>query len=45
MQELVQSNWDEASKSPTLMMGLKEGEPVLIHLIQAMEDTTWAYCY
>jgi hypothetical protein len=40
MQGLVQSTWDEASKSPTLKMGLKEGEPVLIHLIQAMEDLT-----
>ena len=33
MQGLVQSTWDEASKSPTLKMGLKEGEPILIHLI------------
>ena len=40
MQGLVQSTWDEASKSPTLKMGLKEGEPVLIHLIQAVEDMT-----
>jgi hypothetical protein len=40
MQGLVQSTWDEASKSPTLKMGLKEGEPVLIHLIQAVEDLT-----
>uniref|UniRef100_A0A2N9G8J9 Uncharacterized protein n=1 Tax=Fagus sylvatica TaxID=28930 RepID=A0A2N9G8J9_FAGSY len=37
---LVQSTWDEASKSPTLKMGLKEGEPILIHLIQAVEDMT-----
>ena len=36
MQGLVQSTWDEASKSPTLKMGLKEGEPILIHLIQAV---------
>jgi hypothetical protein len=40
MQGLVQSTWDEASKSPTLKMGLKEREPVLIHLIQAVEDLT-----
>ena len=26
MQGLVQSTWDEASKSPTLKVGLKEGE-------------------
>ena len=37
---LVQSTWDEASKSPTLKMGLKEGEPILIHLIQVVEDMT-----
>jgi hypothetical protein len=40
MQGLVQSTWDEASKSPTLKVGLKEGEPILIHLIQAVEDMT-----
>uniref|UniRef100_A0A2N9J6M3 Reverse transcriptase domain-containing protein n=1 Tax=Fagus sylvatica TaxID=28930 RepID=A0A2N9J6M3_FAGSY len=40
MQGLVQSTWDEASKSPTIKVGLKEGEPVLIHLIQAVEDRT-----
>ena len=40
MQGLVQSTWDEARKSPTLKMGFKEKEPVLIHLIQAMEDMT-----
>uniref|UniRef100_A0A2N9J0J0 RNA-directed DNA polymerase n=1 Tax=Fagus sylvatica TaxID=28930 RepID=A0A2N9J0J0_FAGSY len=40
MQGLVQSTWDEASKSPTIKVGLKEGEPILIHLIQAMEDMT-----
>jgi hypothetical protein len=40
MQRLVQSTWDEASKSPTLNMGLKEGEPILIHLIQVVEDMT-----
>jgi hypothetical protein len=40
MQGLVQSTWDEASKSLILKMGLKEGEPILIHLIQAMEDMT-----
>jgi hypothetical protein len=40
MQGLVQSTWDEASKSLTLKMSLKEGEPILIHLIQAMEDMT-----
>jgi hypothetical protein len=40
MQGLVQSTWDEASKSPTIKVGLKEGEPILIHLIQAMEDKT-----
>ena len=40
MQGLVQSTWDEASKSPTLKMGLKEEEPVLIHFIQAVEDMT-----
>jgi hypothetical protein len=40
MQGLVQSTWDEANQSPTLKMGLKEGEPILIHLIQAMEDMT-----
>jgi hypothetical protein len=37
---LVQSTWDEVSKSPTLKMSWKEGESVLIHLIQAMEDLT-----
>jgi hypothetical protein len=40
MQELVQCTWDEASKSPTLKVGLKEGEPILIYLIQAVEDMT-----
>jgi hypothetical protein len=40
MQGLVQSTWDEASKSPTVKVGLKEGEPILIHLIQAVEDMT-----
>jgi hypothetical protein len=40
MQELVQSTWDEASKSLTLKMDLKEGEPILIHFIQAVEDMT-----
>ena len=40
MQGLVQSTWDEASKSPTLKVGLKEEEPILIHLIQAVEDMT-----
>jgi hypothetical protein len=40
MQGLVQSTWDEASKSPTIKVGLKEGEPILIHLIQAVEDIT-----
>lgn len=40
MQGLVQSTWNEASKSPTLKMGLKEEEPVLIHFIQAVEDMT-----
>jgi hypothetical protein len=40
MPGLVQSTWDEASKSLTLKMGLKEGEPILIHLIQAMKDMT-----
>ena len=40
MQELVQSTWDEVSKSLTLKMDLKEGEPILIHLIQAVEDMT-----
>jgi hypothetical protein len=40
MQGLVQSTWDEASKSPTIKLGLKEGEPILIHLIQAVEDMT-----
>ena len=40
MQELVQSTWDEASKSPIIKVGLKEGEPILIHLIQAVEDMT-----
>ena len=38
MQGLVQSTWDEASKSPTIKVGLKEGEPILIHLIQVVED-------
>ena len=33
MQGLVQSTWDEVSKSPTIKVGLKEGEPILIHLI------------
>jgi hypothetical protein len=40
MQRLVQSTWDEASKSPTIKVGLKEREPILIHLIQAVEDIT-----
>ena len=40
MQGLVQSTWDEGSKSPTIKVGLKEGEPILIHLIQAVEDMT-----
>ena len=40
MQGLVQSTWEEVSKSPTIKMGLKEGEPILIHLIQAVEDMT-----
>jgi hypothetical protein len=40
MQGLVQSTWGEASKSPTIKVGLKEGEPILIHLIQAVEDMT-----
>uniref|UniRef100_A0A2N9EK74 CCHC-type domain-containing protein n=1 Tax=Fagus sylvatica TaxID=28930 RepID=A0A2N9EK74_FAGSY len=40
IQGLVQSTWDEASKSPTIKVGLKEGEPILIHLIQAVEDMT-----
>ena len=37
----MQSTWDEASKSPTIKVGLKEGEPILIYLIQAVEDMTW----
>jgi hypothetical protein len=40
MQGLVQSTWDEASKSPTIKVGWKEEEPNLIHLIQAVEDMT-----
>ena len=40
MQRLVQSTWDEASKSPIIKVGLKEGEPISIHLIQAVEDMT-----
>jgi hypothetical protein len=40
MQGLVQSTWDKASKSPTIKVGLKEREPVLIHLIQVVEDRT-----
>ena len=40
MQGLVQSTWDEASKSLTIKVGLKEGEPILIQLIQAVEDMT-----
>ena len=40
MQGLVQSTWEEASKSPTTKVGLKEEEPILIHLIQAVEDMT-----
>ena len=40
MQGLVQSTWDEASKSSTFKVGLKDGEPILIHLIQAVEDMT-----
>ena len=35
---LVQFTWDEASKRPTIKVGLKEGELILIHLIQAVED-------
>ena len=30
----------EVSKSPTIKVGLKEGEQILIHLIQAVEDMT-----
>ena len=33
MQGLVQSTWDETRKSPTIKVGLKEGEPISIHLI------------
>ena len=40
MQGLVQSTWDEASKSPKIKVGLKEGEPILIHLIQTVKDMT-----
>ena len=40
MQGLVQSTWDEANKSQTIKVGLKEGEPILIHLIQAVEEMT-----
>jgi hypothetical protein len=40
MQGLVQSTWDEASNSPTIKVGWKEGEPNLIHMIQAVEDMT-----
>ncbi|KAG6723850.1 hypothetical protein I3842_03G227900 [Carya illinoinensis] len=40
MQGLVQTTWEEASKSLTLKMSLKEEEPALIHLIQAVEDLT-----
>ena len=41
MQGLVQSTWDETSKSPTIKVGLKKREPILIHLIQTVEDMTW----
>jgi hypothetical protein len=40
MQGLVQSTWDEVSKIPTIKVGLKEREPILILLIQDMEDMT-----
>ena len=40
MQGLMQSTWDQVSKSLTIKVGLKEGKPILIHLIQAMEDMT-----
>ena len=40
IQGLVQSTWEEASKSPTIKVGLKERKPILIHLIQAVEDMT-----
>jgi hypothetical protein len=40
MQGLVQSTWDQPSKSPTIKVGLKEGEPILMHLIQVVEDMT-----
>ena len=40
MQGLVQFIWDEARKSPTIKVGLKEGETTLLHLIQAVEDIT-----
>jgi hypothetical protein len=40
MQGLMQSTWDEDSKSLTIKVGLKEGEPILIHLIQVVEDMT-----
>ena len=33
IQGLMQSTWDEFSKSPTFKMGLKDEDPVLIHLI------------
>jgi translation initiation factor IF-1 len=38
MQGLVQFTWEEASKR--IKVGLKEGELILIHLIQAVEDMT-----
>ena len=44
MQGLVQSTWDEANKSSTLKVGLKKGEPILIHLIQVVEDMTQVHC-
>ena len=40
MQGFVPSTLDEVSKSPTIKVGLKEGELILIHLIQAVEDMT-----
>ena len=38
MQGLVQSTWEEASKSPTIKVDLKERESILIYLIQVVED-------
>lgn len=38
MQGWLQFIWDETNKSLKLKMGLRECDPVLVYVIQAMED-------